>query len=85
MNSLSNRYLTFVPSNAERSISASSGKVIKSEIANLCVKRSGVTAFGFQAGRLIFLDRARALEYANRHGIAVVGMESGLPPAPTRP
>ena len=49
------------------------------------MKRSGVTAFGFQAGRLIFLDRARALEYANRHGIAVVGMESGLPPAPTRP
>ena len=36
-------------------------------------------------GRLIFLDRARALEYASRHGIAVVGMESGLPPAPTRP
>ena len=49
------------------------------------MKRAGVSAFGFQAGRLIFLDRARALEYANRHGIAVVGMESGLPPAPTRP
>ena len=49
------------------------------------MKRAGVTAFGFQAGRLIFLDRERALEYANREGMAVVGMESGLPPAPTRP
>lgn len=49
------------------------------------MKRAGVTAFAFQAGRLIFLDLKAAVAYANRHGIAIVGVESGLPPAPTRP
>ena len=49
------------------------------------MKRAGVTALAFQAGRLILLDRAEVVAYANRHGIAIVGMDSGLPPAPTRP
>jgi len=49
------------------------------------MKKAGVTALAFQAGRLILLDRAAVIAYANRHGIAIVGIDSGLPPAPTRP
>ena len=49
------------------------------------MKGAGVTALGFQAGRLILLDREDVIAYADRHGIAIEGVESGLPPAPTRP
>ncbi len=49
------------------------------------MKKAGATALGFQAGRLILLDREAAVAYANRHGIAIVGVDSGLPPAPLRP
>ena len=49
------------------------------------MRRSGVTALGFQAGRLVLLDREATVDYANRHGIALVGVDSGLPPAPLRP
>lgn len=49
------------------------------------LKRAGATALAFQAGRLILLDRAETVDYANRHGIAIVGIDSGLPPAPLRP
>ena len=49
------------------------------------MKRAGATALAFQAGRLILLDRAAVVAYANRHGIAIIGIDSGLPPAPTRP
>ena len=49
------------------------------------MKKAGATALGFQAGRLILLDREDLLAYANRHDIAIVGVESGLPPAPVRP
>ena len=49
------------------------------------MKRAGATALGFQAGRLILLDREKVVDFANRHGIAVVGVDSGLPPAPLRP
>jgi len=49
------------------------------------MKRAGATALGFQAGRLVLLDRDRVLAFANRHGIALVGIESGLPNAPLRP
>lgn len=49
------------------------------------MRRAGATALGFQAGRLILLDRAAVVDFANRHGIAIVGVDSGLPPAPTRP
>ena len=48
------------------------------------MKRAGVTALAFQAGRLIMLGRQDVVSFANRHGIAVVGMESGLAPAPVR-
>ena len=49
------------------------------------MKRSGVTALAFQAGRLILLDREAVLAFANRHGIAIVGLATDLPPAPLRP
>ena len=49
------------------------------------MKKAGVTALAFQAGRLILLDREEVIAFANKHGIAIVGIDSGLPPAPTRP
>ena len=49
------------------------------------MKKAGVTALAFQAGRLILLDRKKVIAYANRKGIALVGVDSGLSPAPTRP
>ena len=49
------------------------------------MKRAGATALGFQAGRLVFLGREEAIAYADKHGIAIVGFDSGLPPAPVRP
>ena len=49
------------------------------------MKRAGVTALGFQAGRLVLLDREDAVDFADRNGIALVGIDSGLPSAPLRP
>ena len=49
------------------------------------MRRAGATALGFQAGRLILLDREAVVSFANRHGMAVVGIDSGLPSAPLRP
>lgn len=49
------------------------------------MKKAGVTALAFQAGRLILLDWEAVISFANRHGIAIVGIDSGLPPAPLRP
>ena len=49
------------------------------------MKGAGVTALAFQAGRLILLDREAVVSFADRHGMAVVGIDSGLPPAPLRP
>ena len=49
------------------------------------MKSAGATAFAFQAGRLILLDRDAAVAYANRHGIAMAGFKTDLPPAPLRP
>ena len=49
------------------------------------MKKAGVTALAFQAGRLILLDRESVIAYANRHNIAIVGIDSGLPSAPLRP
>lgn len=48
------------------------------------MKRAGATAIGFQAGRVILLDREAVVDFANRHNIALVGVESGLPSAPVR-
>ena len=49
------------------------------------MKSSGVTALAFQAGRLILLDRDEVIRYADRHGIAICGLATDLPPAPLRP
>lgn len=49
------------------------------------LKKAGATALAFQAGRLILLDREEVVKFADHHSIAIVGIESGLPPAPTRP
>ena len=49
------------------------------------MKKSGVTALAFQAGRLILLDRDEVIAFANRHGIALVGMKTDLPLAPLCP
>lgn len=49
------------------------------------MKKVGATALAFQAGRLILLDREEVIAYANRHSIAIVGIESKLPHAPIRP
>lgn len=49
------------------------------------LRRAGATALAFQAGRLVLLDRAAVIDYANCHGLALVGIESGLPHAPRRP
>ena len=49
------------------------------------MKRSGVSALAFQANRLILLDRDAVIAYANRHGLAIVGVKTDLPPAPLRP
>ena len=49
------------------------------------MKSAGATALAFQAGRLILLDREAVISFANKHGIALVGIETDLPPAPLRP
>lgn len=49
------------------------------------MKSAGVTALAFQAGRLVLLDREAVVAYADRHGIAIAGFETDLPPAPLRP
>ena len=48
------------------------------------MKKAGAKVLALQAGRTIFLDREKALAFADRHGIAVVGVRTDLPPAPTR-
>jgi hypothetical protein len=49
------------------------------------LKKAGVTSLAYQAGRLIMLDRERVIQKANALGIAIIGLDSGLPLAPTRP
>ena len=49
------------------------------------MRSAGVTALAFQAGRLLLLDREKVLAFADRHGIAIVGIATDLPPAPLRP
>lgn len=49
------------------------------------MKKAGVTALGFQAGRLVLLDKEEVIKFANKNNIAIVGIDSGLPAAPLRP
>ena len=49
------------------------------------LRKAGVSAMAFQARRTILLDREEVITKANRHGISLVAIDSGLPPAPTLP
>ena len=49
------------------------------------LKKAGASVLAFQAGRLILLDRDEVIRYANHHQITLLGVDSGLPPAPVRP
>lgn len=49
------------------------------------MRKAGVTALAFQANRLIMLDREKVIAFANRHSIAIAGIDSGLTGAPVRP
>ena len=49
------------------------------------MKKAGATALAFQAGRLVLLDRADVIAFADRHGIAIEGVKTDLPAAPLRP
>ena len=49
------------------------------------MRGAGVTTLAFQAGRLILLDREQVLSFANKYGIAIIGIATDLPPAPLRP
>ena len=49
------------------------------------MKRAGASALGFQAGRLIMLEKEKVLRFANANGIAIIGFDSGLEKAPLRP
>ncbi len=47
----------------------------------LC-KKCKISAVAFQAHRLVMINRPRVVELANRFGIALIGLDSSLPPAP---
>lgn len=49
------------------------------------LRKAGATCLAFQAGRLVMLDKPEVVRLADRRGIALVGLESGLPSAPLRP
>lgn len=49
------------------------------------MKRAGITALAFHANRLVMLDKEKVMDFANRHSIAIVGIKTDLPAAPTEP
>lgn len=49
------------------------------------MKRAGATVLAFQAGRLVLIDKDEVVRFADANGIAIVGVDSGLPAAPLRP
>lgn len=46
------------------------------------LRRHGIRTLGIQAGRVLLLEQPRLIDEANRRGIAIEAVESGLPPAP---
>ena len=48
------------------------------------LKRTRVSALAFQARRTVLLEREQVVAAADRLGIALVALDSGLPPAPVR-
>lgn len=49
------------------------------------LRKAGVSALAFQAGRLVLLERQKVIAAADKLNIAVIGLDSGLPAAPLRP
>ncbi|MDD5706354.1 MAG: UDP-2,3-diacylglucosamine diphosphatase LpxI [Kiritimatiellae bacterium] len=49
------------------------------------LRRARVSALAFEARRTILLDREAVIAAANRLGLAIVSLQTSLPPAPTRP
>ena len=49
------------------------------------LRKAGVSALAYQAGRLVMLERQKVIAAANALNLAIVGLDSGLPPAPLRP
>lgn len=49
------------------------------------LRKAGVSALAFQAGRLVMLERPKVIAAADKLNIAMVGLDSGLPSAPLRP
>jgi DUF1009 family protein len=49
------------------------------------LRKAGVSALAYQAGRLVMLEKAKVIAAADRLNIAIVGLDSGLPAAPLRP
>ena len=48
------------------------------------LKRARISALAFQARRTVLLEREEVVAAADRLGIALVSIDSGLPPAPVR-
>lgn len=49
------------------------------------LRKAGISALAYQAGRLVMLEREEVVAAANRLNMAIVGLDSGLPQAPRRP
>lgn len=48
------------------------------------LKRARISALAFQARRTVLLERDEVIAAADRLGVAIVALDSGLPPAPVR-
>ena len=48
------------------------------------LRRARISALAFQARRTVLLERDEVIAAADRLGIAIVALDSGLPPAPVR-
>jgi hypothetical protein len=49
------------------------------------LRKAGVSAIAYQAGRLVMLELPKVIASADKLGIAIIGLDSGLPAAPLRP
>ena len=49
------------------------------------LRKAGVSAIAYQAGRLVMLELPKVIAAADKLGIAIIGLDSGLPAAPLRP
>jgi len=49
------------------------------------LRKAGISALAYQAGRLVMLERQKVIAAADKLNIAVIGLDSRLPAAPLRP